>query len=73
MKLRLCDEESLPKGDPFGDSFDEDFASRIKEADEFYDGIIPNTFSDEQKKIARQGYAGNNHCATDNTQLCAIK
>ena len=61
VKLRLCDEESIPKEDPFGESFDEEFAKRIEEADEFYDGIMPHSFSKEQKQIARQGYAGEIH------------
>lgn len=58
IKLRLCDNESLPKSDPFGVSFDEIFEDRLKEADEFYNGIIPTSFTAEQRNIARQGYAG---------------
>lgn len=58
VKLRICDDESLPKKDPLGDEFDKMFSNRISEADEFYDGIIPNSFAPEQKNISRQGYAG---------------
>lgn len=58
VKLRLCDDESLPKKDPLGDEFDKIFSDRISEADEFYDGIIPNSFTPEQKNVSRQGYAG---------------
>ena len=76
VKLRLCDEESIPKEDPFGESFDKEFANRIEEADDFYDGIIPRSFSEEQKKIARQGYAGKSHyphCDSYNYKLFMIR
>src|SRR5204863_3518550 len=43
--------------DPFAD-FEEVFALRMKEADEFYDAVIPSETDDEAKKVARQGYAG---------------
>jgi hypothetical protein len=46
-----------PATDPFAD-FEEVFAQRLKEADEFYDAVIPSETSDEAKKVARQGYAG---------------
>ena len=55
MYLRLCDKEN---GDPFGAEFDKVFSDRMTEADEFYSGIIPDSFTVEQKSIARQGYAG---------------
>jgi hypothetical protein len=42
---------------PFED-FDEVFAQRTKEADEFYDAVIPSESNGEAKKVARQGYAG---------------
>lgn len=40
------------------EQFDETFASRISENDEFYDEIIPADASVEEKMICRQGYAG---------------
>jgi mannosylglycerate hydrolase MGH1-like protein len=40
------------------EGFDEIFAQRVAEADEFYDAVIPSETSDEAKKVARQGYAG---------------
>src|SRR5204862_5299655 len=46
-----------PATDPFAD-FEEVFALRMKEADEFYDAVIPSETDDEAKKVARQGYAG---------------
>ncbi|PYI70464.1 MAG: hypothetical protein DMF08_11370 [Verrucomicrobia bacterium] len=46
-----------PATDPFA-GFDEVFAQRMKEADEFYDAVIPSEMDKESKKVARQGYAG---------------
>src|SRR6516165_8888383 len=43
--------------DPFAD-FNDVFALRLKEADEFYDAVIPSESDNEAKKVARQGYAG---------------
>ena len=38
--------------------FDQIFAQRMKDADEFYDTVIPSEMDQEAKKVARQGYAG---------------
>jgi hypothetical protein len=38
--------------------FEETFADRIREADEFYEEIIPTGISNEERLICRQGYAG---------------
>ena len=46
-----------PATDPFA-GFDKVFAQRMKEADEFYDAVIPSEMDKESKKVARQGYAG---------------
>jgi hypothetical protein len=43
--------------DPFAD-FDKYFATRIKEADEFYSDIIPANHSDDAKSVQRQAFAG---------------
>ncbi|PYL42932.1 MAG: hypothetical protein DMF42_05530 [Verrucomicrobia bacterium] len=48
---------STPPATTFGD-FDQIFTQRIKEADEFYDAVIPSEMDKESKKVARQGYAG---------------
>ena len=40
------------------DQYDETFVERIKEADEFYQEIIPSGISNEERLICRQGYAG---------------
>ena len=70
IRLRLT-EASAPlirqqcSGDPvafqqtaFGTSFRETFASRHREADEYYRSRIPETLSDDRKQIMRQAYAG---------------
>ena len=44
--------------DPFGVNFDETFEERVLEANEYYDGIIPSSFTEQEKIVARQGYAG---------------
>ena len=48
---------STPPATAFVD-FDEIFAQRIKEADEFYDAVIASESDNQAKKAARQGYAG---------------
>lgn len=54
VKLYLSREEA---GKPFGKYFDELFAQRIEEADEFYNSI--STITDrEQRNIQRQAFAG---------------
>ncbi len=42
----------------FGTEFDNIFAARISEADQFYNIVIPATLPLEQKAISRQAYAG---------------
>ncbi len=42
----------------FDESFDEIFAARIKEADDFYGTLIDNRLSQQRKQIMRQAYAG---------------
>ena len=54
IKLRLS-KQSLP--DPLGNNFDDTFAKRIAEADDFYNHIIKSTDKDLQN-IQRQAYAG---------------
>lgn len=56
--LRLTDEKSQPTGDPFGLKFQEVFQSRLEEADDFYDKIIPSDLGPQQKLVDRQAYAG---------------
>jgi hypothetical protein len=43
---------------PFGNHFEETFAARKHEADEFYAGVIPPSLSADQAKVMRQALAG---------------
>jgi hypothetical protein len=43
---------------PFAPPFDQVFDERIAEADEFYDGVIPATLSDDGRRVMRQAFAG---------------
>src|SRR5699024_391321 len=39
-------------------SFTRVFNKRIKEADQFYNTVIPSNLSEDQKRVSRQAYAG---------------
>ena len=58
LQLRLTVwQTKKPQDAPFSD-FDAVFAERKKEADEFYDEVLPGDLSADEKLVARQGYAG---------------
>jgi Mannosylglycerate hydrolase MGH1-like glycoside hydrolase domain len=42
----------------FGAGFDDVLAARLAEADEFYDEVIPDTATDDERAVARQAFAG---------------
>lgn len=57
IQLRLCaDTEARSRS--FGKAFDQVFAKRLQEADEFYATRIPRRLSEEERRVARQAYAG---------------
>ena len=56
--LRITDDESQPKGNPFGEEFREVFQARREEADDFYTSISSYDFGPQQQLISRQAYAG---------------
>src|SRR5262245_40776739 len=65
VRLRLIDRASATQatqnrgnGFPFGAAFDEILASRLKEADSFYDSITPPSASEDEARVMRQGLAG---------------
>ena len=61
IKLRLTNlEESggAHPSDAFGEAFDNIFATRKKEADEFYAEQLPPGASDDEKLVQRQAFAG---------------
>jgi hypothetical protein len=57
LHLRLCSEEGAT-AQPFGPSFDQVFATRIREADAFYAAQLPGNLSEPASQVARQAYAG---------------
>jgi hypothetical protein len=59
VRLRLTSDENLADGD-FGTAFGDVFASRIREADEFYAAKTPHfdQLTIEERHVARQAYAG---------------
>jgi hypothetical protein len=54
VRLRLA---AAPAMAPF-DSFERVFQSRIADADEFYQRITPEAFSDDERRVHRQALAG---------------
>jgi hypothetical protein len=56
IRLRLSSSDQ--KGKPFGKQFDEVFAERLREADEFYKSVTPPTVSEDAAKVMRQAIAG---------------
>jgi hypothetical protein len=58
IKLRLAG-NSLVKGDKtFKEDFDEVFADRLREADEFYKAVTPPSVSKDEANVMRQAIAG---------------
>ncbi len=57
VRLRLTPSGAMPT-EPLGASFDDVFSSRIREADEFYAGVVPARLGDVERGVARQAYAG---------------
>jgi hypothetical protein len=60
VRLRLSAESpaaSPAAAGPFAD-FDAMVAARRAETDEFYDSVIPADFTDDERRVARQAYAG---------------
>ncbi|MDT7543187.1 MAG: hypothetical protein QOE33_3091 [Acidobacteriota bacterium] len=57
IRLRLFHEQESPNR-VFGEGFDQVFAKRIAETEEFYASVIPSNLSDEERRVVRQAYAG---------------
>src|SRR5205823_1634072 len=56
LRLRLTDR--APGFPPFGENFSATFDARIREADDFYAHVIPQTMTDDAKNVSRQAFAG---------------
>ncbi|HSP44075.1 MAG TPA: glucosidase [Luteolibacter sp.] len=54
-RLHAADETN---GMPGFEGFDETFAERIAECDDFYQNVIPAGIPEEERLVSRQGYAG---------------
>jgi len=59
IKLRLAKAgRTTAAQDALGPAFEEVFANRVVEADEFYNTVIPDTADDDTRNIMRQAFAG---------------
>src|SRR4051812_5562787 len=57
VRIRLND-HAPDRGVPFGDGFDTIVERRRREADEFYEHVLPDTLSEDAARVARQAFAG---------------
>jgi hypothetical protein len=58
VRLRLADGLTIEDLNGVGNDFDELFAQRQCEADEFYATVIPESLSEDAKSVMRQAFAG---------------
>ncbi len=58
IRLRLSKTPADQKGEVFGKQFDEVFADRLREADEFYKSVTPPSVSKDEANVMRQALAG---------------
>ncbi|PYV26438.1 MAG: glucosidase, partial [Acidobacteria bacterium] len=56
LRLRFTDQ--APRADMFGDQFEEVFARRLEEADEFYRKRVGSSSSEDAANVQRQAFAG---------------
>ena len=57
LRLRLTSEREAPAR-PFGSDLEKIFGDRQREADEFFDSVLPKAEAEEERRVARQAYAG---------------
>jgi hypothetical protein len=58
VRLRLSSTSAGQKATPFGKPFDQVFADRLREADEFYQSVTPPSVSEDAANVMRQALAG---------------
>ena len=58
LRLRLASSFLDQKGQTFGAPFDEAFATRLREADVFYQSVTPPSVSNDEAAVMRQALAG---------------
>lgn len=56
LRFRLCKSKNLSA--PFGKKFDETFANRKADADEFYKKLSPAPIKEDERNIQRQAFSG---------------
>jgi hypothetical protein len=56
VKLRLT--SGAAQSNALGEEFDSTFATRLREADEFYNSVAPRGISEDARNIQRQAFAG---------------
>ncbi len=58
IRLRLSRSSPGPQREAFGKQFEEVFANRLREADEFYKSVTPPSVSEDEAMVMRQALAG---------------
>jgi hypothetical protein len=58
IRVRLSKSAGAQQPAPFGKAFDQAFADRIREADEFYQAVTPPTVGEDAANVMRQALAG---------------
>jgi hypothetical protein len=58
IRLRLAKSSADQKGKAFGKPFDDVFADRLREADEFYKSVTPPSVSQDAANVMRQAIGG---------------
>jgi hypothetical protein len=58
LRLRASTTEGVETGVAFGEAFERTFATRVREADEFYDSVHGSTLDAGERAVERQAYAG---------------
>jgi len=58
IRLRLSKSSPDQRCEPFGKQFEEVFANRLREADEFYKSVTPPSVSEDAANVMRQALAG---------------
>ena len=58
IRLRLSKSSPGQRCEPFGKQFEEVFANRLREADEFYKSVTPPSVSEDAANVMRQALAG---------------
>jgi Glycosyl hydrolase family 63 C-terminal domain len=58
IRLRLTNAEAKTAANAFGSAFSDVFSDRLREADEFYKSITPQSANEDEVRVMRQALAG---------------